>query len=57
MDKALAGSQHLQSETEENQNSLRQTTYDTALSVLGKFGRKHQDWFEDSNKKVKDLFG
>ena len=57
MDEALAGSQHLQSETEENWNSLRATTYDTALSVLGKLGRKHQDWFEDSNKKVKDLFG
>ena len=57
MDKALARSQHLQSETEENWNSLRATTYDTALSVLGKLGRKHQDWFKDRNKKVKDLFG
>ena len=57
MDKALARSQHLQSETEENWNSLRATTYDTALSVLGKLGRKHQDWFKDRNQKVKDLFG
>ena len=51
MEKVLAGSQHHQwSETEENWS-----TYGTALSVLGKPSRKHQDCFEDSNKKVKAL--
>ena len=53
MDKTLAGLQHQESEiAEENWSSLEATIYDTALSVLGKSNSKHQDWFNDTDKKL-----
>ena len=53
MDKTLAGLQHQESEiVEENWSSLEATKYDTALSVLGKSNCKHQDWFNDTDKKL-----
>ena len=55
-DMALTGSQHQESEdVKENWNSLKAITYDSAVSVLGKPNRKHQDWFDDNNKKLKAL--
>lgn len=56
MDKALARLQHQESKDgEENWNSLNAITYDTAVSVLGEPNRKHQDWFDDGDKKLKAL--
>ena len=55
-DKALAGLQNHETEdVKENWNSLKAITYDTAVNVFGKPNRKHQDWFEGSNKKLKTL--
>lgn len=53
MDKTLAGLQHQESEiVEENWSSLEAAIYDTALSVLGKSNCKHQDCFNDTDKKL-----
>ena len=53
MDKTLLGLQHQGSEiVEENWSSLEATICDTALIVLGKSNCKHQDWFNDTDKKL-----
>lgn len=53
MDKTLLGLQHQGSEiVEENWSSLQATIYDTALIVVGKSNCKHQDWFNDTDKKL-----
>ena len=53
MDKTLAGLQYQESEiAAENWSSLEATIYDTTLSVLGKSSCKHQDWFNDTDKKL-----
>ena len=55
MHKALAGLKHQESEVVEENWFLKATTYDTALrlSDFGKSSRKHQDRFDDTDKKAK----
>ena len=54
MNKVLAGLEHQQSEVvEENWNSLKATTLDTAFSVLAKFTQDTSDWFDDADKKAR----
>ena len=56
MDKALARLHHQESEDgKENWNSINAITYDTSVSVLSEPNRKHQDWFDDRDKKLKAL--
>lgn len=53
MDKTPLGLQHQGLEiVEENWSSLEATICDTALIVLGKSNCKHQDWFNDTDKKL-----
>ena len=40
---------------EESWKALQQTVYSTAKTCLGKPDRKHQDWFDPSDQKLRDL--
>jgi hypothetical protein len=40
---------------EESWDTLQQVVYSTAKTCLGKPDRKHQDWFDPSDQKLRDL--